>query len=283
MLYIRHGLVKGTLDIMSAAVMKIAGTALSRGSILRIGASGVLQELAAKTSGQILVGDGTDVASVAVSGDATLASTGALTIAADAVDNAMLANITRGSVKVGGASDAPTDLAAKTSGQILVGDGTDILSVAVSGDATLAASGAVTIASAPTIVSKVVGFADVAALGAVANGQVDFAAAIPAGAIPVGAWIAKGTDFSGGTLSAVTASVGIGSGDVDRYTTAEDVFTGAGAGNLFAGGVAFNGTEAMHPEGAITPSVNFVCTTDTCDGATAGSLTAYLAYVVPKT
>ena len=83
----------------------------------------------------------------AMSGDATITDTGAVTIAADAVSNTKLANITRGSVKVGGGSDAPTDLVAKTSGQILVGDGTDVASVAVSGDVTLAANGAVTIAS----------------------------------------------------------------------------------------------------------------------------------------
>ncbi len=82
-----------------------------------------------------------------VSGDATVAAGGALTIAADSVENSMLANISRGSVKVGGASDAPTDLDAKTSGQILVGDGTDVNSVAVSGDVSLAANGAVTIAN----------------------------------------------------------------------------------------------------------------------------------------
>ena len=92
-----------------------------------------------------------------VSGDATIAAGGALTIANDAVEQAMiaddavgndqLANITRGSVKVGGAANAPTDLDAKTSGQILVGDGTDIASVAVSGDVSLAANGAVTIAA----------------------------------------------------------------------------------------------------------------------------------------
>jgi hypothetical protein len=68
-------------------------------------------------------------------------------IADDAISNAKLANITRGSIKVGGSSDAPTDLDAKTSGQILVGDGTDVASVAVSGDATLASSGALTIAA----------------------------------------------------------------------------------------------------------------------------------------
>jgi hypothetical protein len=66
-------------------------------------------------------------------------------VADDAITNAKLANITRGSIKVGGASDAPTDLDAKTSGQILVGDGTDVVSVAVSGDATLSSAGALTI------------------------------------------------------------------------------------------------------------------------------------------
>ena len=43
------------------------------------------------TSGKILVGDGTSFEEVAVSGDATLASNGALTIAATSVENSMLA------------------------------------------------------------------------------------------------------------------------------------------------------------------------------------------------
>ena len=47
---------------------------------------------------------------------------------------------------MGGASNAPTAYDAKTDGQILVGDGTDITSVAVSGDVTLDNTGAVTIA-----------------------------------------------------------------------------------------------------------------------------------------
>jgi len=65
----------------------------------------------------------------------------------DAIDNDKLANITQGSVKVGGASAAPTDLDAKTDGYILVGDGTDVNSVAVSGDITLVNDGTVAIAS----------------------------------------------------------------------------------------------------------------------------------------
>lgn len=88
-------------------------------------------------------------------GDITLddASILTATIADNNVTNAKLADIARGSVKVGGTSNAPTDLDAKTSGRILVGDGTDIASVAVSGDATLASTGALTLAAGAVEVS----------------------------------------------------------------------------------------------------------------------------------
>ena len=102
-----------------------------------------------------------------ISGDATVAAGGELTIADNAVENAMLANdavdtaeiandavtnaklanMTRGTIKVGGASNAPADLDAKTDGYILIGDGTDVSSVAISGDITIDNTGAVTIAS----------------------------------------------------------------------------------------------------------------------------------------
>jgi hypothetical protein len=68
-------------------------------------------------------------------------------IADDNVTNDKLANMTRGTIKVGGTANAPTDLDAKTSGQILVGDGTDVASVAVSGDLTLASTGVATISA----------------------------------------------------------------------------------------------------------------------------------------
>ena len=104
-------------------------------------------------------------------------------IADDQVTNAKLANIARGSVKVGGASNAPTDLDAKTSGQILVGDGTDINSVAVSGDVTLAANGAVSIGNQKVtnamLADDAVG-ADELAANAVVNASVASGAAIAA-------------------------------------------------------------------------------------------------------
>ena len=97
--------------------------------------------------GDVLIGDNSGVAqNQTISGDATLASNGALTIAANAVSNGKLAGIVRGTVKVGNASGAASDLDAKTAGRILVGDGSDVASVAVSGDATLASNGALSLA-----------------------------------------------------------------------------------------------------------------------------------------
>ncbi len=64
---------------------------LAEGSILVGSSGGVASAVVAKTSGRILVGDGTTTNLVAVSGDATLSSAGALTIGAGAVTAAKLA------------------------------------------------------------------------------------------------------------------------------------------------------------------------------------------------
>ncbi len=126
----------------------------STGSIWIGSGSGPI-ELDIKTSGQILVGNGTTATSVALSGDATLNSSGALTIANNAVENAMIANdavnqsklynITNGSLLIGTAGD-PSELAAGASGNLLVSDGTTLASVTMSGDATLASDGTLSLA-----------------------------------------------------------------------------------------------------------------------------------------
>jgi hypothetical protein len=96
---------------------------------------------------------GTDATPAFDLADATNYPTSSLTgtittsqLANNAVTTAKLADITQGSILVGGASNAPTVYDANDDGKILVGDGTDIASVAVSGDVTLANTGAVTIA-----------------------------------------------------------------------------------------------------------------------------------------
>ena len=104
-------------------------------------------KLAALTSARILVGSAANVAtSVAMSGDATLANTGALTIANLAITNAKVA---------ASAAIDFSKLAALTSGNIIVGSaGTVPTSVAMSGDATIVASGALSlIAAIPRTIS----------------------------------------------------------------------------------------------------------------------------------
>lgn len=101
---------------------------LAEGSVLVGNSSGVSVALNGKASGQILVGNGTTLVSVAVSGDATLSSAGAIAV-----------------TKINGAT---MGTATATSGNVLIGSGTAWVTNAVSGDATLSSTGAVTIAAA---------------------------------------------------------------------------------------------------------------------------------------
>lgn len=116
-----------------------------RGTVKVGGVSDAPTDLVSSVSGNILIGDGTDIKSLAVTGDIGITGAGLTTIVADAVDNTKLANMVRGTVKVGGVANAPTDLVASTSAQILIGNGTDLISVPVTGDVTISAAGVTTI------------------------------------------------------------------------------------------------------------------------------------------
>lgn len=82
-----------------------------------------------------------------------------------------MANIERGSIIVGGGDDAPSYLVAKTDGYILIGDGTDLKSVAMSGDTTITNAGVIAI-GARKVLAAMIG------LGAVINEHIGAAAAI---------------------------------------------------------------------------------------------------------
>lgn len=75
----------GVTSAIQTQLNNKASTTLAQGSILLGNSSNVATATDIKTSGRILVGNGSTSVLVAVSGDATLASTGALAIAADAV------------------------------------------------------------------------------------------------------------------------------------------------------------------------------------------------------
>lgn len=99
----------------------------------------LVNKVVLKNGGTIETEAGTAIVAVSAAGTATL--TGTETIVASELA------IAEGNVLVGNSSGVGVALNAKTSGRIMVGDGTTIASVAVSGDATLAANGAVTVAS----------------------------------------------------------------------------------------------------------------------------------------
>ena len=222
----------GAVTIADDAVTTAKLADITQGSILVGGASDAPTVYDAKTEGQILVGDGTDIASVAVSGDVTLAKTGAVTIADDAVTTAKLADITQGSILVGGASDAPTVYDAKTEGQILVGDGTDIASVAVSGDVTLAKTGAVTIADDAVTTAKL---ADITQGSILVGGASDAPTVYDAkteGQILVG----DGTD-----IASVAVSGDVTLAKTGAVTIADDAVTTAKLADITQGSILVGG------------------------------------------
>jgi len=182
----------------------------------------LLDDAAIATSGFILVADGTDYAGVALSGDATINSAGALTIASGAVETAMIAadainatkiaddaidseHYTDGSIDtahIGAgqvttaklADDAVTgakialfdDSYAATNTHILVADGTDFDNVAMTGDITISNAGVTSIGS-----------------GVIQNADINSSAAIDASKIHNGT--ISNTEFS--YLNGVTSAI----------------------------------------------------------------------------
>ena len=80
----------GTAKIADNAVTLAKMAGITRGSIILGDASGDPSLLAKGTAAQFLQSDGTDPSYVTISGDATIAAGGALTIANDAVESGML-------------------------------------------------------------------------------------------------------------------------------------------------------------------------------------------------
>lgn len=226
---------KLVLAVNDAVVAQIDATGItadlevsgeSQGDILRRGASS-WERLSAKTSGQVLVGDGTDIASVAVSGDVALTGGGVAT-----VTDLTITNEARGDLLRRGAS-AWERVAAKTADYVLVGDGTDITS------APLANS----ILAKPRVrcVTETLTAASLTDGGA-AEGTKTLTASIPAGALFLYATLDTLTGFAGDVSAVITLGDGT---DADRYNTGTpDIFTTAAAGVALGApsGTAFHAT-----------------------------------------
>lgn len=166
-----------TLD-MSEAGNASFNASVTTGAELTVG---TLFKMPDNTSGKILVGDGTSYQEVALSGDATLASNGAITLSSSAVENSMLAGsisddklatistagkVDIGALEIDGATDINADLA--DADLIIVDDGANgterkstftrvkkLIYTGLSSDLTASASGAVTIANGAITTGKI--------------------------------------------------------------------------------------------------------------------------------
>ena len=142
----------GTAKIADNAVTLAKMAGITRGSIILGDSSGDPSLLAKGSAAQFLQSDGTDPSYVTISGDATIAAGGALTIAAGAVEHGMLAeDIISGQDELAHADIVDAD-------ELMISDGGTIKRVGVdslrdhffgvvSGDATVADGGALTIAA----------------------------------------------------------------------------------------------------------------------------------------
>lgn len=127
--------------------------------------------------------------------------------------------------------------------------------------------------------SKAVGFADLTA--AATTQTIAFDSALPAGALVVAASVDLPTDFSGGSVSAMT--VDVGDADVDRFINLTNIFTGAGplTDSQADPGVGLDNSlagAAIIPAD-VTPDLLFTSTTDNLVNLTAGAMTAHIYYI----
>ena len=105
--------------------LSLDDASLTRGYVWIGDSDGEAAAVDAKTSGQILIGDGTDLNSVAVSGDVTISAAGAVTIANNAVETVMIKNnavtmasMATGSVETNAIKQGAVTMAAMATGSL---------------------------------------------------------------------------------------------------------------------------------------------------------------------
>lgn len=154
--------VDGTSANNTKVVMSGDATMDATGAVSIASGSTDVTDIEALADGEIIIGvDGTAAnnAKVTISGDISLSNAGLTAISSAVIVNAdinaaaaiaftKLAGLTRGSIMSGQTSGGVvTALNAKTDGYILVGDGTDLASVAVTGDISLTNAGVTAVTS----------------------------------------------------------------------------------------------------------------------------------------
>jgi len=101
--WVKNGATRTQVITQAGVIKGDIKESLAQGSVYIGDAAGITSELSAKGDGKILVGNGTTATSVSVSGDATLANTGALTIGTDKITTTKIlaANVTLAKLAAG--------------------------------------------------------------------------------------------------------------------------------------------------------------------------------------
>ena len=222
----------------NVALSSTLGTGVVNNTNIGASAAIAFSKLASLTSGNILVGNASNVpTSISLSGDATLSNTGALTIANGAIDD----NKISATAGIDFAKLEPL-----TSSHILVGNASNVATgVSVSGDATISNTGAVTIANNAITNAKVSSSAaiDFSKLGALTTGQI----------VAGNAGVATATTLGGDATIGATGTLTIAN---DAITTAKILNSNVTSAKVDTTSVAVLGTAQQY-----TRTHNFSATT----------------------
>ena len=240
--------VSGTI-VTTGDTGSVTGTMIANDTIfdtdINSSAAIAYSKLAAMTAGRVLLGNATNVPTVtALSGDATVSSTGVVNIEAGVIDNA---NINAS------AAIAYSKLASLTNGNILVGNASNVATaVAMSGDITISNTGATAIGTG------VIVNADISASAAIDYSKL---ASLTSGNILVGnaSNVATSVAMSGDITISNTGATSIGTGvivNADINASAAIAYSKLASltsGNILVGNVS-NVATAVAMSGDITIS-----------------------------
>lgn len=208
--------------------------ALAEGSVLVGDSAGKAVALVAKTDTAILIGNGTTAVAKTISGDASLANTGALTISAKAVENTMIA-AAAGTVLVGTKTSGDVtalDISAKGAFPVGQGAGETAAAKTMSGDVAMSETGAVTIQAKAVENTMIAAAAGTVLVGTKTSGDVTALDISAKGAIPVG-------QGAGETAAAKTMSGDVSMDETGAVTIAakavESTMIAAAAGTVLIG------------------------------------------------
>ena len=258
----------GTTNVTIAGDLTISGDDLTMGT---------------NTSGAALIADGTNFNPVVISGDVSIGTDGAATIANNAVSLAKMAGLARGKLIYGDSSGDPAALAVGSANNVLKSDGTDASwgTVATAGiaddaitSAKIADDAVVTAAIADDAITSALIADDAVVTAAIADDAIT--AALIADDAVGSAAIADDAITSALIADDAVVSAAIADSAVVTAAINDDAVTLAKMNGLARGKLIY-GDSSGNPAALALGSANYVLTSDGTDAAWAAASTGAVA------